>query len=214
MPATVRYDEQYCPIARALDVLGDRWTLLIMRELIIGDQRFTDLRTHLPGIAPTLLTQRLRAMTDQGLISSKELPPPAARSVYTATERGRSVIPVMRSLAKWGMPLLEEPTDDQYIRPWTGSNAMIAAYYDSGAAAGIDERYLLRIDGEDITLSSVNGRGAAHETPDLILESTARVWVDIRQGRLTLRRAISEGRVTKKGSARSLNNFRRIFAVP
>ena len=214
MPATVRYDEQYCPIARALDVLGDRWTLLIMRELIIGDQRFTDLRTHLPGIAPTLLTQRLRAMTDQGLIASKELPPPAARSVYTATERGRSVIPVMRSLAKWGMPLLEEPSDDQYIRPWTGSNAMIAAFYDAGAAAGIDERYLLRIDGEDITLSSVNGRGAPHETPDLTLESTARVWVDIRQGRLTLRRAISEGRVTKRGSARALTNFRRIFAIP
>ena len=68
MPATVRYDEQYCPIARALDVLGDRWTLLILRELIIGDQRFTDLREHLPGIAPTMLTQRLRTMTEQGLV--------------------------------------------------------------------------------------------------------------------------------------------------
>ena len=214
MPATVRYDEQYCPIARALDVLGDRWTLLIMRELIIGDQRFTDLRNHLPGIAPTLLTQRLRVMTDQGLIASKELPPPAARSIYTATERGRSVMPVMRSLAKWGVPLLEEPADDQYIRPWTCANAMIAAYYDSGAAAGIDERYLLRIDGEDITLSSVKGRSGPHETPDLTLESTARVWVDIRQGRLTFREAISEGRVTKNGSARALTNFRRIFAVP
>ena len=66
MPAIVRYDQQYCPIARALDVLGDRWTLLIMRELLIGDQRFTDLRTHLPGIAPTLLTQRLRTMIDNG----------------------------------------------------------------------------------------------------------------------------------------------------
>lgn len=153
-------------------------------------------------------------MTDQGLIASKELPPPAARSIYTATERGRSVIPVMRSLAKWGVPLLEEPADDQYIRPWTCANAMIAAYYDSGAAAGIDERYLLRIDGEDITLSSVKGRSGPHETPDLTLESTARVWVDIRQGRLRFREAISEGRVTKNGSARALTNFRRIFAVP
>jgi len=71
MPATVRYDEQYCPIARALDVLGDRWTLLILRELVNGDQRFTDLRTSLPGIAPTVLTQRLRALTDQGLVTTK-----------------------------------------------------------------------------------------------------------------------------------------------
>ena len=70
MPATVRYDEQYCPIARALDVLGDRWTLLILRELVVGDQRFTDLRRHLPGIAPTVLTQRLRTMTEQGLVTT------------------------------------------------------------------------------------------------------------------------------------------------
>ena len=66
MPATVRYDEQYCPIARALDVLGDRWTLLILRELVNGDQRFTDLRASLPGIAPTVLTQRLRTVHGVG----------------------------------------------------------------------------------------------------------------------------------------------------
>ena len=84
MPATVRYDEQYCPIARALDVLGDRWTLLILRDLVGSDQRFTDLRRRLPGIAPTLLTQRLRTMMAEGLVATKELPPPAARSVYTS----------------------------------------------------------------------------------------------------------------------------------
>jgi DNA-binding HxlR family transcriptional regulator len=214
MPATVRYDQQYCPIARALDVLGDRWTLLIMRELMIGDQRFTDLRGHLPGIAPTMLTQRLRTMTDQGLITTKELPPPAARTVYTATERGRSVIPVMRSLARWGMPLLEEPDDDLEIRPWTCSNAMIAAYYDAQIATGIDERYLLRIDGEEITLSSLKGGGEPHDTPDLVLESSARAWVDIRRGDITVRDAIKAGRVTKVGSAKALANFQRIFALP
>src|SRR3954467_10790897 len=130
MPATVRYDEQYCPIARALDVLGDRWTLLILRELVIGDQRFTDLRDHLPGIAPTLLTQRLRLMAEQGLLATKELPPPAARSVYTITDRGRQAIPVMRALAKWGMPLLEEPEDDQVVRAWTAINGTVATFYD------------------------------------------------------------------------------------
>ena len=214
MPATVRYDQQYCPIARALDVLGDRWTLLIMRELLIGDQRFTDLRAHLPGIAPTLLTQRLRTMVDNGLVTTKQLPPPAARSVYTATEHGRSVVPVMRSLAQWGMPLLEEPADDLEIRPRMCSNAMIAGYYDAQVAAGIDERYLLRIDGEDITLSSVKGGGTAHESPDLVLESTARTWVDIRKGHLTLREAIKQGRVRRAGSATALSNFRRIFSIP
>ena len=214
MPATVRYDQQYCPIARALDVLGDRWTLLIMRELLIGDQRFTDLRTHLPGIAPTLLTQRLRTMVDNGLVTTKQLPPPAARSVYTATEHGRSVIPVMRSLAQWGMPLLEEPAADLEMRPRMCSNAMIAGYYDAELAAGIDERYLLRIDGEDITLSSVKGGGAPREEPDLVLDSSARTWIDIRRGDVTLREAIKQGRVRRIGGASALRNFQRIFSVP
>ena len=214
MPAIVRYDQQYCPIARALDVLGDRWTLLIMRELLIGDQRFTDLRMHLPGIAPTLLTQRLRTMIDNGLVATKELPPPAARSVYTATEHGRSVIPVMRSLAVWGMPLLEEPGDELEMRPQLCANATVTGYYDAEGAAGIDERYLLRIDGEDILLSSVKGGGVPHDAPDLVLEGSARTWVDIRRGRTTLREAIKDGRVKRTGGATALRNFQRIFSVP
>jgi DNA-binding HxlR family transcriptional regulator len=213
MPATVRYDEQYCPIARALDVLGDRWTLLILRELVIGDQRFTDLRLHLPGIAPTLLTQRLRSMAEQDLLTTKELPPPAARSVYTITDRGRSALPVMRALAKWGMPLLEEPAADQVVRPWTAVNVAIATYYDAAAAVGTDERYLFRIEGEEITLSSVKGRGEEREVPDLVITSPGRIWLDIRQGRTTLREAVEEGVIRVDGRAATLANFQRIFRV-
>lgn len=213
MPATVRYDEQYCPIARALDVLGDRWTLLILRDLVGSDQRFTDLRGHLPGIAPTLLTQRLRTMIEQGLVATKELPPPAARSVYTITDRGRSAMPVMRALARWGMPLLEQPDDETEVRPWMAANAVVAAYYDPLAADGIDERYLLRIDGEEFMLSSVKGRGAARSEPDLVLESTGRVWVDIRQGRLAVREAIKLGLIRKTGAATVLRHFQQVFAL-
>ena len=74
---TNRTYEQYCPIATALDVLGDRWTLLVLRELLIGEQRFTDLRRSLPGMAPNLLTERLRLLEDQGFVTRRELPPPA-----------------------------------------------------------------------------------------------------------------------------------------
>lgn len=213
MPATVRYDEQYCPIARALDVLGDRWTLLILRELVIGDQRFTDLRAHLPGIAPTLLSARLRTMVDQGLVASRELPPPAARSVYTVTEYGRSAVPVLRALARWGMTLLEAPDADQQVRPWTAVNAAIATYYDPVAARGIDERYLFRVDDAEITLSTVTGRGVAHDTPDLTIESSARVWIDIRQGRTTLAQAIDDGLVTTAGTKRAMSNLQKIFRI-
>ena len=93
---------QYCPIAAGLDLIGDRWTLLILRELSMGDQRFTDLRAQLPGIAPNLLTERLRSLQAIGLVTTAELPPPAARSVYRLTDDGRRIEPVLRSVARFG----------------------------------------------------------------------------------------------------------------
>src|SRR4029079_7716597 len=82
---------QYCPIAAGLDLIGDRWTLLMLRELSMGDRRFTDLRAALAGIAPNLLTERLRSLQAIGLVTTIELPPPAARSVYRLTEEGKRV---------------------------------------------------------------------------------------------------------------------------
>ena len=93
---------QYCPIAAGLDLIGDRWTLLIVRELSMGDRRFTDLRSALPGIAPNLLTERLRSLQALGLVAAVDLPPPAARSVYRLTEEGRRIEPVLRSVARFG----------------------------------------------------------------------------------------------------------------
>jgi DNA-binding PadR family transcriptional regulator len=158
-----------------------------------------------------MLTQRLRTMTDQGLVTVKELPPPAARSVYAVTEQGRSVVPVLRALTRWGLPLLEEPDDDAVVRPWTAANAAVAAFYDEHAADGIDERYLLVIDGEEFHLSSIRGGGDARDTFDLTLVSAARVWIDIRQGRTTLQHAIKSGGIAKTGSATALANFARVF---
>jgi DNA-binding HxlR family transcriptional regulator len=210
MSAIVRYDEQHCPIARALDVLGDRWTLLILRELIQGDRRFTDLRDRLPGIAPTLLTQRLRSLADQGLVESKELPPPAARSVYAVTARGRDAVPVIRALARYGMPLLEEPRDGVVVQPSMVYNAALLAYYDPVEATGIDERYLVRIDGEEHLLSSIRGGGEPRD-PDVVLDASAATWMDIRQGRTTLRQAIKDERMIRTGPRSATENFRRVF---
>lgn len=119
--------EQFCAIALALDRLGERWTLLILRELSIDDQRFTDLRRALPGIAPNLLSDRLRALQDDGLVQQVELPPPAARSVYRLTGDGREVLPVLRALAKFGARDFPERPEGMPVRrsliallaPWT-----------------------------------------------------------------------------------------------
>jgi DNA-binding HxlR family transcriptional regulator len=109
--STDRTYGQYCPIAAGLDLIGDRWTLLILRELSMGDQRFTDLRAQLPGIAPNLLTERLRSLQAIGLVTSAELPPPAARSVYRLTDDGRRIEPVLRSVARFGARYLSgDPT--------------------------------------------------------------------------------------------------------
>ena len=212
MPAIVRYDEQHCPIARALDVLGDRWTLLILRELGVGDWRFTDLAAALPGISPTQLTQRLRAMAADDLLASKELPPPAARSVYTITARGRAAVPVLRALVRYGMPLLEQADPGDVIRPWSAVSVGLSAYFDPLAAAGIDERYRLLVDGQEFALSSVRGGGPARE-PDLIVATSARMLLDIRQGRITLRAAIDAGAVAVTGSKRVLANFIAVFRL-
>jgi DNA-binding HxlR family transcriptional regulator len=109
---TERTYGQFCPIAAGLDIIGDRWTLLMLRELSIGDRRFTDLRAALSGIAPNLLTERLRSLQAAGLVAAVDLPPPAARSVYRLTDEGRRVEPVLRSVARFGARyLVGEPSE-------------------------------------------------------------------------------------------------------
>src|SRR3954470_15891370 len=108
--------EQYCTIATALDLVGDRWTLLVLRELSFGEQRFTDLKAALPGIATNLLTERLRKLEDAGLVEQRELPAPAARSVYALTRDGVRIRPVLRAIAQFGLPYLPEPEEGR-VRP-------------------------------------------------------------------------------------------------
>jgi DNA-binding HxlR family transcriptional regulator len=102
----VRSYGQYCALARTLDLIGDRWTLLIIRELFSRDSRYSDLREALPGIATNLLAERLRQLQDAGVIESYEAPPPVRATVYRLTPRGRELRPVIRALVTWGAPLL------------------------------------------------------------------------------------------------------------
>jgi DNA-binding HxlR family transcriptional regulator len=94
---------QACPVARTLDVVGDRWAMLVVRDLRLGPKRFSDLAAGLPGIAPTVLTQRLRDLAAHGVVERRELAPPAAAAVYALTPRGRDLEPVFQALATWGM---------------------------------------------------------------------------------------------------------------
>ena len=109
---TTRHYDQFCPLASALDIIGERWTLLIVRELLWGPQRYSDLRRALSGIGTNLLAARLKALEGIGAIERETLPPPAASTVYRLTEMGRGLAPVVASLARWGMQFLDEPVPE------------------------------------------------------------------------------------------------------
>ena len=102
----MRSYDQFCALARALDVVGDRWTLLIIRELFARDSRYSDLRDALPGIATNLLAERLRQLQEAGVIEAYDAPPPVRATVYRLTPRGRELRPAIRALVSWGVPLL------------------------------------------------------------------------------------------------------------
>src|SRR4051794_31843139 len=103
----MRSYSQYCSVARALDVVGDRCTLLIVRELLLrGALRYTDLRQGLPGIASNLLAERLRILDEEGVITSAQAPPPIAATLYELTPRGRELERTLLELGRWGGPLM------------------------------------------------------------------------------------------------------------
>ena len=111
--------DQYCPVAHALDLIGERWSMLIVKELMHGPQRYTDLSEHLPGIGTNILAARLRALEECGVISKRKLPPPAASRVYELTDYGLELKPVMRELALWGARSLGPPTAaDEFFPGW------------------------------------------------------------------------------------------------
>ncbi|GAA4518205.1 winged helix-turn-helix transcriptional regulator [Nonomuraea ferruginea] len=145
------YDDP-CGVARALDHVGERWALLIVRELLLGPKRFTDLRAGLPGASQNVLSQRLRELEESGVLRRRKLPPPAASRVYELTERGSELEPVVLALAQWGsrMPLTS-----------TGPLSVDALLYalkstfDPGAADGFEGSVELRL-GEESILATVS----------------------------------------------------------
>jgi len=132
--------QQYCALARTLDVAGDRWSLLIVRELAPGPRRFTDLLDGLPGISRNLLTERLRALERDGIIARKELPPPAARQVYELTDDGRDLATAMAPLIAWGARRIGDRKPGETFRARWSAVAM-AGLADREAAKGVSETY-------------------------------------------------------------------------
>jgi DNA-binding HxlR family transcriptional regulator len=149
--------KQYCGVARALDLVGERWALLVVRELALGPKRFTDLRQGLPGIATNVLSLRLRQMERDGVVTRRLLPPPAPAQVYELTEHGRELVPIMLALGRWGATTMSERSPDQSIRgEWLA--LALKAFFDADAAQGLSATVALVLDGAPFTLRVEDGR--------------------------------------------------------
>ena len=132
---SARSYQQYCGLAAALDVLGERWTMLVLRELALGPKRYRDLVDALPGIGTNLLATRLKTLEESAVIRKATLPPPAGVQVYELTARGEQLRPALEGLALWGLQLLPDEVGERKMRPAWAASCMRA-----GAPAGAAQR--------------------------------------------------------------------------
>jgi DNA-binding HxlR family transcriptional regulator len=159
--------DQYCPVAHALDLVGERWSMLIVRELMHGPRRYTDLADNLPGIGTNILAARLRALEECGIVEKRKLPPPAASRVYELTEYGRELRPVMRELAFWGARSLGPPTEeDELFEGWLANavDTMLGPFVKKG-------RFEFRVGDEVATLADGVGVPGSAVDPDVVVET-------------------------------------------
>jgi DNA-binding HxlR family transcriptional regulator/putative sterol carrier protein len=207
----MRAYHQYCPVAHALDQVGDRWELLIVRELMLGQRRYTDLAEALPGIGSNVLATRLRELEASGVVRKTKLPPPWAVTVYELTERGRELDAVLQALAAWGASTLGPPEAGDC---WS----MYAVHARFRPEAAVDGTYEIRfVGGETISLQVKDGELVAMklpaEEPDLVVEATPEELHKVISGDVTPRTAVSEGRVRLlAGSAKELGQLTSMFA--
>lgn len=166
---------QYCPVAHALDVVGERWSLLVVRELVHGPQRYTDLLERLPGCGTNVLAARLKSLEREGVVSRRRLPPPAASAVYELTDAGRGLEPVLQALARWGLRTLGPPDAEAELPPgW-----LPRALRTLAPCADNDLRLVVR--SEDELASIVGGRAVEGgiADPQATIAGDARALYDL-----------------------------------
>ena len=162
-----RYD-QYCPIACSLSLVGERWTLLVVRELMYGPKRYTDLAEHLPGIGTNILAARLKELEASGLVEKKRLPPPAASTVYELTATGRELRPVLHELARFGARLMGPPPLDALAPGW-----LVDALDLALSPISPPGRMAFRVGEEEASLVDGVARQGLVDEPDVFVESDA-----------------------------------------
>jgi DNA-binding HxlR family transcriptional regulator len=201
---------QYCSISRALDMIGDRWTLLIVRELLLrGPSRYTDLRNGLPGIAANLLSVRLNELKESGLVRQEYAGPPIATQLYQLTDDGLALEPVLRALGFWGLRyMVDEHADDAFHAEWL---AYATSWFtNDNDPAGPPAVIQLDADGERAVIELGDGqvrtRVGDATRPDLTLTGPARAVLGLLLRKVDLKLAKALG-LTAKGKVRLLDRL-------
>lgn len=209
---------QYCATARTLDIVGERWTLLLVRELLTGPKRFVDLQQSLPGLGTGLLAARLKHLVREGLVDKVTLPPPARVAAYGLTEAGEELEPAVLALARWGLRWAMGPRRDgeTFLPGWAVLG--VKALFDADAAAGVHGVYEFRV-GRDVfhvrvddgAIDTVLGPA---EGPDVTVEANDDFFVAMTERPLTLMEAIDRGNATVSGDRRALEQLSALIRPP
>ncbi|PZS03315.1 MAG: transcriptional regulator [Pseudonocardiales bacterium] len=208
------YDDP-CGIARALDRIGERWGLLIVRELLLGPKRFTQLRRGLAGASPNVISQRLKQLEENGIVRRTMLDPPASVAVYELTPRGRDLEPVLLELGRWGSRAQVTAHCELSV-----DALMIALMttFDPARARGVDAEYAVVLDGERFRVGVRDGRlevvRGRCERPVASLESDVTTLRELVFGARSLAEAIGSGSMRVAGDRRAASRFLKLYAVP
>lgn len=214
--ATMRTYDDGCAAAHALDLVGERWALLVVRELLLGPKRFTDLRAGLPHASPNVLAQRLRELEGAGIVRRRKLPPPAASKVYELTDWGLELEPVIVRLGRWGARSPSKPRDAAL-----GVDSLILSFrtmFDARAAEGLGASYELRLGEDRFRAVVADGRfeierGNA-EHPDAIVEGDSATLAALVYGDLKLAEALRSGDLRIEGDEAAVERFLGLFPLP
>jgi DNA-binding HxlR family transcriptional regulator len=205
-----------CGIARGLDVIGDRWALLVARELLLGPKRFTDLREGLPGIGPDVLSARLRDLEQVGVLGRAALPPPAGSRVYELTEWGRELEPVLLALGRWGSRTVVRP-DHGELSP----DALVIALktmFDPEAARDLDAGLELDLAGHTFALSVREARlDAVHGSapaPAARIRTDPGTLAQVLWHGTPLEEAVRAGQFEIAGDRSRASRFLELFRAP
>jgi DNA-binding HxlR family transcriptional regulator/putative sterol carrier protein len=215
---THRSYNQYCGLAYALDMVGERWTLLIVRELIAGPRRFKDLMNGLPGVSTNLLAERLKGLEQQGMIRRRTLPPPAGSAVYELTAIGKALEKTLLELGKWGSQFIPPSIEGVSVLHLSSYALTLKTFFRPELAQGVDETYELHI-GDEVLQAQIKA-GAIHVQQgqpwkaDLVLRSDIQSFLAVFSGQIQPAEAIASGQILIEGDPGALSRWVKICGVP